>query len=203
MNKRLLGILIIAIGLIVLVGIVYFIFIYKFSQPEEQTQPTTSNQSSEQQTSQNTEQPAATTSRINIISPVKKTAVGESDLKRMAAAFSERFGSYSNQSDYGNVRDLKIFMSSRMQAWADNYISQAIAKKAETNIYYGITTKAIAGETRNYDSDLGQAEILVKTQRREATGTTANASSFYQEIIVKFIHENGVWKVDGAFWQNR
>jgi len=202
MNKRLLGIIIIFIGLIALGAIVYFVFFYKFSQPEEAQLPLASQQN--EVNVPQTPTPAITeTSQINNTQTIKKAEVGQADLKRMAEAFAERFGSYSNQSDYGNVRDLKIFMSSRMQSWADDYINQARAKKIDATIYYGITTKAIANEVRQFDSDLGQAEILVKTQRREATGTTSNASTFYQEIIIKFIRERGVWRVDDVFWQSR
>ena len=32
------------------------------------------------------------------------------DLKSLASSFAERMGSYSNQSDYGNMSDLKLFM---------------------------------------------------------------------------------------------
>jgi len=201
MNKRLLGIIVIAIGLIVLIGIVYFIFFYNFSQPQEQVQPAVSQQTNTQPVNR-ANQPS-TTNQVSIVQSPKKTDLSEIDLKRMAESFAERFGSYSNQSNYGNISDLKIFMSSRMQAWADDYINQAIQRKTDANIYYGITTKAIASEIKQYDNDSGQAEILVKTQRREATGTTANASSFYQEITIKFIKENGVWKVNDAFWQTK
>ncbi len=202
MNKRILGIIIIISGLIILAAIVYFIFIYRFSQPEqaEVTQPVSQNQPANQV--EPITQPLTSVPTTAIIPP-KKTEVGQDDLKRMASAFVERFGSYSNQSDFGNIRDLKIFMSLSLQAWADNYINQANSTKGNSNIYYGITTKAIASEVKNFDNDLGQAEILVKTQRREAASTTINASSFYQEITIKFIKEKGIWKVDQAFWQNR
>jgi hypothetical protein len=121
----------------------------------------------------------------------------------MAAAFAERFGSFSNQSDYGNFRDLQIFETAAMQAWAQNYISQAKAKKADTTVYYGIVTKSIVTEVKQFDSSAGQAEILVKTQRRETTGTSAASPAYYQDIIVKYLLEGGAWKVDSADWQGK
>ncbi|MEK7202771.1 MAG: hypothetical protein AAB653_00430 [Patescibacteria group bacterium] len=201
MDKKTIGIIIIIIGLILVVGIFYFIFFYKFSLPIKPTiqQPTTITQP--QPLAQPTTAPL-TGATVKATS-IKKTEVNQDDLARIASAFAERFGSYSNQSDYGNVRDLKLFMSSKMQNWADNYISKEQAANQQTAIYYGITTKAIAAEVKQFDNESGQAEILIKNQRREATGATANATTFYQDIIIKFIREKNVWKVDNVYWQKK
>jgi hypothetical protein len=128
-------------------------------------------------------------------------SVKKDDLKRMAGLFAERFGSYSNQSDYSNINDLKIFMSRKMCVWADNYVTEQ-KKSGLTAIYYGITTKSVSEEVKNFDEDSGLAVILVSTRRREANGTTNNVSNiFNQNILINFIKENGIWKVDSASWQ--
>ena len=202
-NRKLIGILIIIIGLIALIGIIYVVFFYDFAaKPEEIGQNNKSTQQSKEIPikKQQQEPPRSAIIAAKISQP-DKIEVKQGDLKRMAAAFAERFGSYSNQSNYGNVRGLKIFMSKKMQAWADDFIEQDRAKKIEANIYYGITTKAIAQEVNKFDENIGQAEILVKAQRREAIGATSNATIFYQDIIVKFIREKDIWKVDQAEWQ--
>lgn len=201
MNKKIFGIIIIFFGLALIAGIAYFIFFYKFPQAEEaedlpkiqeQVLPKEENQIKPLIKEEPAKKPTPT-----------KTEIGQEDLKRLASAFAERFGSYSNQSDYGNISDLKIFMTQKMKSWADNYISQSREKKIDTSIYYGITTKSITSEVNKFDSDVGLAEILVKTQRREATGTTNNFTVFYQDIIINFIKETGAWKVNSAFWQNK
>lgn len=209
MQRNWVAILVIILGVIALGGIIYVIFFHNFSAAPVTEVNTNVNQPAEQ-TITGEEQQVITTEVTPLVTqtiPVTPTETaltgGQTDLARLAAAFSERFGSYSNQSDYSNIRDLKIFMSSSMKAWADEYIRQAILKNADTSIYYGITTKAVTTEIKSYDEDSGQAEILIKTQRREATGTTANASSFYQDIIIKFVKEDGAWKVDSAYWQDR
>ncbi|MEA3464037.1 MAG: hypothetical protein U9R14_03110 [Patescibacteria group bacterium] len=202
-KRKLIGILIIIIGLIALIGIIYVVFFYNFTaKPKEVSQDKEPVQQSKvistQKQPQELSDSAIITAKINQSGKIKVT---EDDLKRMAAAFAERFGSYSNQSDYGNMRGLKIFMSKKMQAWADDFIKQDRAKKIKTSIYYGITTKAIAQEVNKFDKSTGQAEILVKAQRREAIGTANNATTFYQDIIVRFIREKDIWKVDQAEWQ--
>ncbi|MFA4941051.1 MAG: hypothetical protein WC582_00430 [Patescibacteria group bacterium] len=134
---------------------------------------------------------------------VSANEIGAESLKRIAFSFAERFGSYSNHSGYSNVLDLKIFMTKSMQIWADNFVEEATSKKEYSAIYYGITTKAILAEIQKYDDDAGQADILVKTQRRESTGEIGNASISYQDILISFIQEGGSWKVNKAEWQEK
>ncbi|MDO8592910.1 MAG: hypothetical protein Q7R92_04065 [bacterium] len=199
MNRRIWGIIIVIVSLAIIIGIVYIIFFYKFSSPAPAV---------EQPAASQTIQPAAEApGRQAVVNrpapPLKKAEVTADDLSRMAAAFAERFGSYSNQSDYGNVRDLQIFMTDAMKIWSQNYIDGAKQKKTDTSIYYGIVTKAVAGEVKKFDSDTGQAEILVRTQRRESAGVPGNSSTFYQDLSVKYSRERGVWRVDGVNWQNK
>jgi hypothetical protein len=201
-KKRIIGITIIITGLILLALIIYFLFFYNFSQPVP-----------EGEKAENV--PASI--KTEPISPEKKKAIfnaseqpkitkeeiAEEELKRMAASFTERFGSYSNQSSYGNILDLKIFMTAKMQDWADNFIKETIAKNAYSGIYYGVTTKAVSETIRKFDDDGGEAIILVSAQRREATGATNNITTSYQDILIKFTKEKGAWKVDSADWQKK
>lgn len=200
MNRKILGIIIVVIALALIAGIVYIIFFHKFSQPADEVEPQPVVQTSQPAVQ---EEPVKQPVSSQTISPLKKTQVQSDDLARMASAFAERFGSFSNQSDYGNIRDLQIFMTNEMKNWSDNYIEQARAKQADPSIYYGIVTKAVASEIKQFDSDTGKAEILIKTQRRESTGTTSNSSVFYQDITIKYLRQSGAWRVDGAYWQSR
>jgi len=205
-NKKYIGILIIIIGLIALVGVVYFMFFYDFSSGRESAE-IGREQVRPRAPARLPEQPTGTSPRRAVIQvkerPRAEDKMAEEDLKRMAASFAERFGSYSNQSNYGNIRDLKIFMSAKMEDWANRFIKEEILKNADTDIYYGITTKAVSARVNRFDDDLGQAEILVSARRREAMGSLGNAASFQQDIIIGFIKENGVWRVDSAIWQER
>lgn len=204
MNRKIWGIIIVIAALAIIAGIVYIIFFYKFSSSPEQIveqQPTVEEPAKTIEPI--VESPAKSTTTVQPISPLKKAEVGSEDLVRMASAFAERFGSFSNQSDYGNIRDLQIFMTESMKNWAENYINDARIKKTQTTIYYGIVTKAISNEVKQFDADTGQAEILIKTQRRESAGITSNSTTFYQDIIIKYAREQNVWRVDGIYWQNR
>lgn len=204
MNKKAIGIIIIILAGLIIIGIIYIIFFYKFSSSQQglavEEQSTTSSQPIKS-VEQSITVPLVNT--IIKVAPIKKTEINQDDLMRMASAFAERFGSFSNQSDYDNVRDLKIFMSAKMQIWADNYISQAQSSHQQSAIYYGVTAKAITTEVKQFNNESGQAEILVKTQKKEAAGVTINSSIFYQDVIIKFIKEKGAWKIDSAIWQGK
>lgn len=203
------GLLMVVSGILVLIGIIYMYFFYKPARPnvsenEEENQivdDSNLNGKGLKPNKTNNQPEVAVVEVENKLPP--KNEVNKEDLKRMASSFAERYGSFSNQSNFGNISDLKVFMSSNMQAWADDYVKEEIAKKSDSSIYYGVTSKAISQEIVNYDEADGSAEILVHTQREEATGTTSNISRFQQDIKLMFIKERKAWKVNGAYWQER
>lgn len=209
MNKKIIGIAVIIIGLIALIGFIYFMFFYNFSSGNSAR--TNKNPVKEAPVGEisglPSKQPAENSSQRAVINIKKQNKtenkVTEEDLKRMAASFAERFGSFSNQVNYGNINDLRIFMSVKMKNWADRFIKKETAKNVNSGIYYGITTKAIAEQVNQFNDDSGRAQITVSAQRREAVGALGNAVGFQQDIIINFIKENGIWKVDSAVWQKK
>lgn len=191
-GKKLVAILIIIFALIILIGLVYFMFLASVKEKKpEATAPTAEEQPAETAVKEAAPPPA----------PVRKQQVTEEDLKRLAASFVERYGSYSNQSGYANIRDLEIFMSQAMKLWARNYMEQYGSQGRQTDIYYGITTKAVVVDTKQFDDYAGQAEFTVKTQRQESTGVSANVRSFQQDASAVIIKEGGVWKIERVKWE--
>jgi hypothetical protein len=122
---------------------------------------------------------------------------------KIASSFAERFGSYSNQSDYGNINDLRGFMTEKMLAWADKYVVDAHEKNSYNGIYQGTITRAISSEVKKFDSAAGSAEILVSTQRSDSSGDSNDSKVYYEDIVIKMVKESGSWKIDSAFWQGR
>lgn len=201
-KKRIIGITIIVVGLILLAIIIYFLFFYNFSQPVPE-EKNVQNIPASVKTEPTLPEQKKAIFNVNERPKITKEEIAEEELKRMAASFTERFGSYSNQSSYGNILDLKIFMTAKMQDWADNFIKEIIAKSVYSGIYYGVTTKAVSETIRKFDEDGGEAIILVSAQRREAAGATNNITTSYQDILIKFTKEKGAWKVDSADWQKK
>jgi len=119
-------------------------------------------------------------------------------LIKTSSAFAERFGSYSNHSNYENLTDLKYFMTVKMQKEVDIKISSRDFTK-ENNIYYGITTRALSTEIISMGSMT--VAVKVKTQREEFWGADVNSKVSYRDILVNLVKEGGVWKIDSANWQ--
>jgi len=205
MGRKILAILIIIVGLAVIIGLVWFLFLNDSPVPlsgiSQDQSIILDNEISDVSPVPIVSTPTSTppaVSAYKIDTSLRQTGV--EDLKMIAAAFAERFGSYSNHSNYSNIVDLKLFMSNKMQVWADNFINEMKIKSGDSDIYYGVTTKAISQMSNKFDNGLGVAEILVKTQRRESTGTISNTTTIYQDILISFIKERGAWKVDKAYW---
>lgn len=225
MNRKFLGVLTILAGLLILVGVVYVVFLGEFSISdffggEEQVEEVTEEQvETGDKTTDNVivktrvpeavirERPTATNPGAQEIEEVKTSEVDQfnkADLQRMAASFAERFGSYSNHSNFSNIVDLKVFMSSKMEQWADSYVFEQRKKGLNKAIYFGITTKSVSEEVKTFDDDVGVASILVSTRRQEYTGSTSNLSNTYdQDVLIKFVNERGAWKIDDAVWQEK
>ena len=124
---------------------------------------------------------------------------GAADLEKMAMAFSERLGSYSSQSDYSNLTDLKIYMTASLQDWAGQYADKLRSDHANST-YYGISTTAIYATIESFDKTGGTASVTVTTQRRESTAEINGGEPFRQDIDLSFKRVNGEWLVDAAYW---
>ncbi len=203
-NRRNLGLLIIAIGLIVLALVIYFTFFFQApaapevlpnetvtSTPQLENGPTTgtttpSDKPRNQQTYNLSQE---TPHQFNI-----------NDLTKMASIFAERFGSFSSQSDYGNFTDLKIFMTDSLQNWVDTYI-QKIKAAYSSKTYYGIVTKALTTEVKSFDDKAGSADIIVTTQRSESTEKINGGTPYRQNLELKFKKIGNDWLVNEVYWQ--
>jgi hypothetical protein len=196
MNKKILGIIIVITGLIIIALIIYYFFFFNPAPTETQINPVQNLPTNVVIPESNEVVPTT----VNISNEIIAHKFGQKDLERLAISFTERFGSYSNQSNFGNIRDLKIFMTIKMQSWADNYIKEQ-SQKEYTGIYYGVTTKAISTEVKSFDESAGVSQILVKNQQKISTGDTDNTSTSYKNLLINFVKENGSWKADEALWQ--
>ena len=124
----------------------------------------------------------------------------ESNLKATAATFAERFGSYSNESNFSNFDTLQDIMTVKMKAWTQNFKSSQPEYQVG-DVYYGIITKSVSIEITVFEKELGRAELILSTQRQEARGSTVNPRTFYQELLLEMVETGAGWKVDSATWQ--
>ncbi len=125
----------------------------------------------------------------------------KAQLEKIVSAFVERFGSFSNQSNYENLEDLMSLMTDNFKSWAENYIRQKRESGANTSVYYGMITKTMNVSVVDFSQEMGEAEFNVSTQRQESLGSVANSRVFYQDATVRLVEEGGLWKVTEMRWK--
>jgi hypothetical protein len=124
-------------------------------------------------------------------------------LKSLASAFSERYGSFSNQSDFKNLRDLSPMMTDRFAVQNDVYIKSQKEKGEDARVYYGVTSKTVKNRLVSLNEQETEAVVEMTMQRREARESmNSNVRIFYQDIVIGLVKERGEWKIGSAEWQN-
>ncbi|MBU4481961.1 hypothetical protein L6278_01880 [Candidatus Parcubacteria bacterium] len=124
----------------------------------------------------------------------------QAQLTKIASAFTERFGSYSNQSNYENLKDLLLFMTPTFKRWTEDKIASADVTNKPA-IYYGITTKVLKTDLIDFSQADGIAVFVISTQRNEVVGSSENSKALYQNMNLQMVETNGVWKVSQATWE--
>ena len=141
-----------------------------------------------------TETPVVVPENRNILPPVSDEEKEKAQLQQLASAFVERYGSYSNQTDFENLTDLMTFMSQSLKNWAENLIDSKRVNSNSQAPYYGVTTKVLKTEIIEFTDEL--VKIKVATQKSEMFGTDYNSKVSYEDLMVSLIKEDGVWKVN-------
>lgn len=119
-------------------------------------------------------------------------------LSSLAQTFTERYGSYSSESDFGNLKDVLDLMSVSFAAATQRTIDAG----QTPNGYYGISTQVLSVTVDAMDDAAGTASATVSTQREESVGSPQNQTVLYQTLVLTFVKENGTWKVDSAIWKS-
>jgi hypothetical protein len=207
MNRKILFLFLAVIGLTLVAAVAYYIMSFsKGKEAQTTAEPVLEGapiaKSPVEDLTPKTESSQETQKAIS--AEIAAKPLGQTDIERLARSFAERFGSFSNQSNYSNITDLEMFMSEKMKQWAEDYVKKNSKENPGSLVYYGLTTKAVSVTTKNFDDAKGTASILVSTRRREAMGMTNNTSKlFNQDITINFVKERGAWKVDSANWNNQ
>ncbi len=128
-----------------------------------------------------------------INAPTERTAVAQ-----MGELFAERFGSYSNQGDYQNVRDLLPVMTVRYRKATE--ASLAATKSAPTQTFEGVSSQKVSTDVRAYSVSEGTAVVAVTLQQEKRSGTTTIVG--YRTLRMELKKEGDDWRVDAARWEN-
>lgn len=122
----------------------------------------------------------------------------EATVKSMALSFTERIGSYSNQSNFQNIIELKPFMTEKMLSWADNFIAQQ--EGGDVSEYFGVTTRVLSTQILEVDDLVGEALVELNTQKIESEGQNRDNKVKYQKARVSLLKVDGKWMIDDLKW---
>lgn len=115
----------------------------------------------------------------------------EASLKTLAKSFAERWGSFSNHSDYDNFASLKPSMTPEMQKWADSYLEKEKARIKDFS-FYGVITKVLSEKVEGDIKDA--AKINLVCQKQESLNNEDIKVS-YSDISLGFVQKDGKWLV--------
>ncbi len=203
-NRKKVAALIIVLGIIIIALIIYFSFLKKPISliPNEQLAPVISGQlPSDTATGTTTPSDMPRNYQQYDVSKEAPHQTNADDLGKVSMSFAERFGSFSNQSDYGNFTDLKILMTNNMKEWVDKYVSNLKTQPQNDGAYYGVVSDALTYEVKKFDDKAGEAEIVIGMQRRESTENINGGQSYIQNLDLSLVKENNDWLFDKAYWQ--
>ncbi len=119
---------------------------------------------------------------------------------RLSASFAERYGSYSNQGNFENLRDLFPLMTDRLKSATERLIVETQKTRDPSAAYFGVTTKAISSNVETFNEEAGTAKIIVSTQRAETRGVGEPVVS-YQDLVLELARVGKEWRFDRASWK--
>lgn len=121
----------------------------------------------------------------------------ERELKVLALTFAERYGSYSTDAAFANLKRLGSLIT---PAYASE-IESTITKGVTPGIggFYSVTTKALSGSLRLVSES--SAVVDVSAQRQEIFSRGGEVRLAYQTLVVTLERESGQWLVGGARWK--
>lgn len=121
---------------------------------------------------------------------------GATAAAQVAELFTERFGSYSNQGNFQNLRDLLPVMTATYRAETESYLD-SVASQLPPGGYIGYTSTKVSTDEIAYDADGGSAVFEIRVQETKIEGT-AEPQITYPVYRVELEKVGEDWKVASA-----
>ena len=135
---------------------------------------------------------APVTAGLKVKPPTTEEAV-KNAAKQTAKIFVERYGSYSTDNNYQNIREVESLVTEAL--WTK--ISGKLNSPIPTGAFNGLTTLILSGEFNSWDGQ--SAELTLKTRRQE--NRAGVLSSAYQDIAVSLVRQGDNWYVNSFQWK--
>ncbi len=130
-------------------------------------------------------------SGVKVIPPTAED-VEKNAVKQFAKIFIERYGSYSTDSNFQNIRDVEFLVTESLWQKLSSQIGRISGDK-----FVGVTTGAVSAEVAALDGDSARVNMSV-VQEEDKDGTVTTAS---KNVIVYMMKVSGSWLVDKFEWQ--
>lgn len=130
--------------------------------------------------------------------PASATSTPRDTALRTARLFVERYGSFSKNNNYENVKNLLALMTDRFRTESEKTIATSGAPKQDDE-FYGISTRVLSVAMEEYIEG-EKAVVKLQTARSETKGSN-NPVSFTQDVYLTLLDIEGVWKVDSVIWE--
>lgn len=122
----------------------------------------------------------------------------EAAIRLAATTFAERYGSYSSESSYANVRDVYPLVTARFRAVLEARATSS-GSATSTPAYRGVTTVVLRVTIPTYNPG-GATITSVATQRNTVTGSDSRVT--YETLTLTLKRESNQWKIDDAAWSS-
>ncbi len=113
---------------------------------------------------------------------------------QLSKIFVERYMSYSNQGQNGNISDVVGLATSAMVKYIETQSGEF------SRDYKGVSTKVISSSLQDFAKDKATVTIGIQQfiEEKGKSGVTA-----YKNGSVTLVKENGIWKVDGLYFEKK
>jgi hypothetical protein len=198
MNPRFRAILI-AVGAVILIALAAWLLFFRSAPPAVVPEPEPEPQPSGGLTTSG----AATVVTSIPDNPLITEPAAPAEIDERLAArqnaeiFAERYGSWSNQGDYQNLRDVLPFMTARFRAETEAFIAEREGQAPPT-AYEGVTSILLSTTFESYDASAGKAEAVVRVQQTKSVGSSETVGHAALSVTLEKVGTE--WKVDSAIW---
>ncbi|EKD76539.1 MAG: hypothetical protein ACD_43C00068G0002 [uncultured bacterium] len=197
MNKRILITIVVAAGVLLLGALIILIIVLRRQPVVDSTSTNTNINTTTTQTNTavttNTNAVVTNDATTNTIVPALDD---ESALRRVINNFSERFGSYSTDTNYENIELTRSLMTETMSKTADSIINKDEQKQTE---FYSIESKVMNTTLTDYTPDATGATAEVSVRQTIIAGQ-ANPSYQNKTARLTLVKVKDTWKVDSFRW---
>ena len=191
MSRRLKIALIVLIGLIIIALILWFFWRGSEDQPEQIVDETAPVEKVE----------SPSEARVAQFEPPTETEKMAASGKTVAQMFVERFGTYTNHSNFDSIKELTVLMTGSMKSWVEQTYLPSLNEAHDPNgFFYRITARAPVVQV--LEQSATAMKVQVSAQREEKIGDN-EPIEFLQDIILDLVKEDQTWLVDAAYWQEK